>query len=161
FTGKDPSTQSWQHRALDRICENHGEKPVALLQPKHVRKLRDELRDTPAAANHRLKALRALFRWAFEDEKAPHDPTLGVKAIRYLPKGYHSWEVDEVEAYESRHPLGTKARLAFAILLCTTGRREDAVRLGPQHVRDGRIKYRQAKNEDRAPIDMDIPLHPD
>ncbi len=38
-------------------------------------------------------------------------------------------------------------------------RREDAVRLGPQHIRDGRIKYRQAKNnEDRTPI---IPLHPD
>ena len=26
---------------------------------------------------------------------------------------------------------------------------------------DGRIKYRQAKNEYRNPIDMDIPLHPD
>jgi len=33
-------------------------------------------------------------------------------------------------------------------------RREDAVRLGPQHIRGGR---RQAKNEDRTPV---IPLHP-
>ena len=49
----------------------------------------------------------------------------------------------------------------MAILLYTSWRREDAVRLGPQHVRDDRIKYRQAKNEHRNPVDMDIPLHPD
>jgi integrase/recombinase XerD len=69
--------------------------------------------------------------------------------------------LEEVEAFEARHPIGTKARLAMAILLYTSWRREDAVRLGPQYVRDGRIKYRQAKNEHRNPVDMDIPLHPD
>ena len=45
---------------------------------------------------------------------------------------------------------------------CTTAcRREDAVRLGPQHIKGGRIRYRQAKNENRNPIDVDIPVHPD
>jgi integrase/recombinase XerD len=43
----------------------------------------------------------------------------------------------------------------------TGGRREDAVRLGPQHVRNRRIRFRQAKNEHRTPIDIDIPLHPE
>ena len=42
----------------------------------------------------------------------------------------------------------------------TGGRREDAVRLGPQNVRDGRIRFIQAKNEHRAPVEVDIPLHP-
>ena len=161
FERLDASTQSWQRRALDRICEIHADKPVALLQPKHIRKLRDELKSTPGAANNRLKALRALFAWAVEEEEAPHDPTLGVRAIKYLTKGYHSWELEEVEAFEARHPIGTKARLAMAILLYTSWRREDVVRLGPQHIRDGRIKYRQAKNEHRNPVDMDIPLHPE
>lgn len=35
------------------------------------------------------------------------------------------------------------------------------MRLGPQHVRDRGIKYRQAKNEHRNPIDMDILLYVD
>jgi hypothetical protein len=48
-------------------------------------------------------------------------------------------------------------RLAMAILLYTSWRREDAVSLGPQHVRSGRIKYRQAKNEHRNPVDMAWP----
>jgi integrase/recombinase XerD len=161
FGRLDPSTQSWQRRALDRLAQQHGDKPVALMQPKHVRSLRDELKETPGAAKTRLKALRALFRWAVEADEAPHDPTFGVKPINYVSHGFHTWTIEEVEAYERRHPIGTKARLALAILLYTSWRREDAVRLGPQHVRDGRIKYRQAKNEHRNPVDMDIPLHAD
>src|SRR3954470_6810640 len=39
FTGLDVSTQSWQRRALDRICEDHAVKPVAQMLPKHVRQL--------------------------------------------------------------------------------------------------------------------------
>jgi integrase/recombinase XerD len=58
-----------------------------------------------------------------------------VKAIRYATKGHHTWTLEEVEAFEDRHPIGSKARLAMAILLYTTCRREDAVRLGPQHIR--------------------------
>jgi integrase len=51
--------------------------------------------------------------------------------------------------------------LALDLLLYTGCRREDAVRLGPQHVRNGRARFRQAKNEHRNPIDIDIPLHPE
>jgi integrase len=131
------------------------------MQDKHVRKLRDELKNTPGASKSRLKALRAMFQWAVEADEAQHDPTLGVRAISYVTKGHHSWSIEEAEAFELRHPIGTKPRLAFAILLYTSWRREDAVRLGRQHVRDGRIKYTQAKNEHRHPIEMDIPLHPD
>jgi len=29
----------------------------------------------------------------------------------------------------------------------------------PQHVRNGRLQFRQAKNEHRNPIDIDIPVH--
>ena len=31
FTRLDLSTQSWQRRALDRICEQHADKPVAMV----------------------------------------------------------------------------------------------------------------------------------
>src|SRR5215831_14396427 len=161
FKALDPSTQSWRRRALDAVCEHHGHKPVILMQGKHVRMLRDELADRPGAARNRLKALRALFRWATEADEAPQDPTRDVKSIAYATKGHHTWTLEEVEAFEQRHSIGSKARLAMAILLYTTCRREDAVRLGPQHIRNGRIRYRQAKNEHRSPVDCDIPLHSD
>jgi integrase/recombinase XerD len=44
------------------------------------------------------------------------------------------------------------------LLRFTTGRREDAVGFGPQHIRNGRVQFRQAKNEHRNPVDIDIPL---
>lgn len=172
------STQSWQRRSLDEICqtmddkgvETLGVKPVALMQPRHVRKIRDTKSDTPAAANQRLKALRALFNWANEAEETSNNPTIGVKGLKYATSGHYTWTIEDVEQYEERHTVGTKARLAMALLLYTSWRREDAVRLGPQHIvkrklTDGgvqkRIKYRQAKNEHRNPVDMDIPLLPD
>ena len=135
--------------------------PVAMMQPKHVRTLRDELRESPVVANKRLKALRALFAWAVEENEAPHDPTAGVRPLKHVSRGFHSWDLHEIEAYERHHQLGSNSRLAMALLLYTACRREDVVRLGPQHLRDGRLRYRQAKNEHRSPVDLDIPVHPD
>lgn len=114
-----------------------------------------------AAANIRLKALEALFAWACEeqDDLAPHDPTLGVKKLKYVTRGHHTWTLEGIGQYKSRHPLGTRARLAMDLLRFTTGRRENAVRFGPQHIRNGRVQFRQVKNEHRNPVDIDIPLH--
>jgi integrase/recombinase XerD len=163
FKRLDKATQSWRRRALDAMCERHGDKPVARMEARHVRALRDERSDQPGAANTRLKALKAFFAWACEErpEIAPHNPTLGVRKIKYATDGHHSWTAEEIAQYRGRYPLGTKARLALDLLLYTGCRREDAVRLGHQHVRAGRIKFRQAKNEHRNPIDIDIPLHPE
>jgi integrase len=162
FRALDISTQKWRRRSLDEICKRHGNRLVADMRSTHVRKLRNEKAAKPGAARNRLKALRALFRWAVEEELAPHDPTKGVEPIPYTPKPYHTWTIEEVETFEKRHPVGTKARLAMALMLYTACRREDAVRLGPPHVKNGRLQYRQAKNEHRPnPVDIDIPLHPD
>jgi integrase/recombinase XerD len=161
FKALDTSTQSWRRRALDLICQQHGMKPIARMQAKHVRMLRDELSQLPGAARNRLKALRALFRWAIEADEATHDPTRDIKAMPYASTGHHTWTLEEVQSFESCYPIGSKARLAMSLMLYTTCRREDAVRLGPQHMRKGRVQYRQAKNEHRNPIDIDIPLHPD
>jgi len=162
FDALDLSTRSWRRRALDAVCVEHGTKPVALMLPRHVRQLRDALKDSPGAGNQRLKALKALFAWACEDvpDLAPHDPTLDVKKIKYAAKGHHTWNSDEIEQFRATHPIGSKPRLALDLLLYTGGRREDAVRLGPQHVRHGRIQFVQAKNEHRTPVSVDIPVHP-
>jgi len=163
FKRLDKSTQAWRRRALDAICEHHAEKPVARIEPRHIRMLRDERADQPGAANQTLKALKALFAWACEErpEISPQNPTWGVPKIKYATDGHHSWTPEEIAQYRYRHPLGSKPRLSLDLLLYTGGRRGDAVRLGPQHVRNGRVCFRQAKNEHRTPVDIDIPLHPE
>ncbi len=160
YKALDVSTRNWQRRALDEIAQEHGAKPVAMMQARHVRGLRNAKAATPAAANQLVKALRALFTWANEAEETTVNPTIGVKKLKYRSEGHHTWTDEEIRQYYERHLLGTKPRLALDLLRYTTGRREDAPRLGRQHIRDGRIRFRQAKNEHRNPIDIDIPLHP-
>lgn len=161
FRRLDPGTQSWQRRHLDAIAAEHGDKPVARLEPRHIRKWRDAKSDTPAAANTMLKALRSLFSWGEEYEEVDRNPVRGVKNMEYVSAGFHSWTMSEVAQFEQRHPIGGMARLALALLLYTAGRREDAVRLGPQHLKDNRLRYVQAKNENRRPVEMDIPVPAD
>ncbi len=71
FKSLDVSTRAWQRRALDEISEAHGTKRVAMMQARHVRTLRNGKRETPAAANTMLKALKALFKWANENGARP------------------------------------------------------------------------------------------
>jgi integrase len=73
------------------------------------------------------------------------DPTRDVKAIRVRSDGFHSWTDDEIRAFEKRHPIGTRERLAFALFLYTGQRRSDVVRMGRQHISDGLLAVRQQK----------------
>lgn len=165
FRRLDASTQAWRRRSLDEIASEHGHKSLAGMRPKHIRAIREKLADTPAAANHRLKALRALFAWATEAELVQANPAKEVRLIRYHSDGHATWSPTWIAAYRERHALGTKARLALELLLYTTGRREDAVRLGPKHLCETpeglRLRFVQAKNEHRKPVSIDIPVHPD
>ena len=60
--------------------------------------------------------------------------------------------------FEATHPVGSKARLAFALLFYTGQRRSDVVHFGRQHLRDGCINFTQYKNRNRKPILLSIPI---
>ena len=132
------------------------------MKGKHVRAIRNEKIDAglPAAGNQRLKAMRAMFRWGVEEEECETNPTIGVQKHGYQTDGHHQWTDEQMAQYRAFYPLGTKQRVAIDLVSYTSCRREDVVRIGPQHRRNGRLVYRQAKNEHRNPIDLDIPVHP-
>lgn len=154
----DVSTRAWRKRALDLVCSTKGALPVNRMESRHVRQLRNDLEK--GAANQRLKALKALFSWAVEAEEVSANPARDVKLVKYKTEGHHSWTVEEVLRFEKRWALGTKPRLAMVLTYYSACRREDAVRLGPSHLQNGRLRFRQAKNEHRSPVDIDIPADP-
>ena len=45
------------------------------------------------------------------------NPAIGVKKYKGGGDGFHSWTEDEIARFEERHPIGTRARLAFSLLL--------------------------------------------
>jgi integrase len=82
-----------------------------------------------------------MFGWAVEQGLLRFNPAREVRRVRYPTSGFHSWTVDEVWQFEELHPIGTKARLALALLLYLGLRRGDVVRLGRQHQRDGWLRF--------------------
>jgi integrase len=92
-----------------------------------------------------VKALRHIFSWAIENNLATDNPAQTVTFLSSGSGGYHTWTVEEVQAYEKRHPVGTKARLALAPLLYTGVRRSDVVKLGRHLERDGILYFTETK----------------
>jgi integrase len=140
--------------------QEHGDKPF-IMKPKHLRALRDSKADAPEAANALLKAMRQVFKWAVEAEYMDSNPAKEVPYINAGSPGSHSWTIEEVRQYEGRYPVGKRARLALALLLYTTQRRSDVVRLGHKMAHDGWLKFTQVKNAKRKPVSLEIPILPE
>ena len=56
--------------------------------------------------------------------------------------------------------MGTKARLAFALLLYTGQRRSDVIRFGKQHAKRGTLTFTQYKGRNRKPHKLTLPILP-
>lgn len=123
--------------------------------------LRGRKADKPEGANNRVKALRRLFKWSVANEHMQHNPAREVEYFHTGSTGHHTWTAEEVEQFKQRHPLGTKAYLAFALLYHTGARRSDVVRLGRQHMKDGWLRFIAHKNRNRKPVKIEIPVLPE
>jgi integrase len=139
--------------------------PLSKLTSDAIEVLRDRKLAFPEGANNRVKAIRAVFKWAVKKKGldgralAPGNPARDVPYLRSNnPSGYHTWTLDEVRQFEERHPIGTKARLALALLLYTGQRRSDITRIGRQHVRDGKLTFTQFKGRNRKPKRLVLPV---
>lgn len=134
----------------------HGEKIVAKLKREHVKAIIAKLADRPAVANNCLKSIKILMRHAVDAGMRPDDPTLGIKKLRTGSSGFRTWTEAEIETYNTRHPVGSRARSALDLLLYTGQRRADMVRMGRQHFRDGVLTIRQSKTG----TEVELSLHP-
>ena len=116
--------------------------------------------EKPEAANNLVKALRQLYSYATDYDLAERNPARDVSRIHTGSDGFHSWNPEEVRQFEKRHPVGTKARLALALMLYAGLRRSDAVSLGPQHAKAGHLVFTVIKNRNRKPVTLQLPILP-
>lgn len=135
--------------------------PADRMTTKALRILRDRKAATPAAALNRVKALRALFKWALASELVTANPARDLERPRLRSSGHRPWTLEDVAAFEARHPVGSMPRLAFAIMLFTGMRRSDAAQLGRQHIKGGWISKPQHKNRVASPQRIEIPILPE
>jgi integrase len=160
FASKSPGTQRMRRGILERFrLPPNGDRPFALLPPEWIERLLDA--KPPHAARSWLVTLRSLCAFALKRGLLRADPTANVKRRAIKGDGFHTWTDDEIAQFGAYHPIGSKPRLAFALLLHTTQRRSDVVRMGRQHIRethDGPALYVKQR---KTGVELLIPIHPE
>jgi integrase len=157
FLNLKASTQYVRRNILERFRAEHGDKPLRRLERNHVKEIIGAKAATPEAANDLLKALRTFLNFAVDGGMVTANAAAGVKRFKSRSTGFHSWTEEELAAFAARHATGSKARLAFALLLYSAQRRGDVVRMGWQHVRGNLVSVRQEKTGE----ELRVPIHPE
>lgn len=157
FTRTAVATQKTYGGIIDRFVEEHGDKLARSLARQHIKAILGRMSDRKQAANNLLKVLRRMLNLAVDVGMIPTNPAIGMTAYPSKTKGFHTATDDDFALYEAKHPSGTKARMAYALLRYTTVRRGDVVLLGKQHVQNGRLKFCQSKTG----YEVDIPIVPE
>jgi integrase len=150
-------TKRTRKNILRRFANEHGDKRAAMLKREHVTAMFTKMSGKRFAARNWLKTVRALMQFAITDGSLKEDPTAGIKNMSGKTDGFRTWNEDDIAAFEARHLIGTRERLALALLLCTAQRRSDVVRMGRQHIRNGAIEVTQQKTGTK----LAVPIHPD
>jgi integrase len=157
FRGLAESTQGARRNIIENFRRLHGSKPLKGLGRSHIRDIIGAKAETPEAANHLLKVLRIMLSYAVDQGMIAANPASGVKKYMSQGDGHHSWSEAEIAQFEARHPVGSKARLAFVLGLRTGQRKGDVRRMGWQHVTGDDIAVRQQKGG----ASLKIPMHPE
>ncbi|MFM9850160.1 MAG: tyrosine-type recombinase/integrase [Hyphomicrobiaceae bacterium] len=167
FARLDPRTQRVRRSILEHMLAEPavpGEEeifanfPIHRMSGKAIRVLRDRKKDLPGAADNRVQAAKHLFKWAMRHELVTSNPARDVEYVAPATDGHKVWTEADMAKFEQKHPVGTRARLALALLLYTGARRSDVVLLGRQHISDGNLKFTARKNHTHKPMVIDIPV---
>jgi integrase len=154
FLALAPATRKMRRAILEQFRTTYGDRQIVGLQRVHIVNLLGSKK--PFAARNWLKTLRGLMQFLVATEQRPDDPTVGIKLPKARAGEIHSWTETEIAEYEARHLIGTRARLALALLLYTAQRRSDVVVMGRQHIQGGAVIVRQRKTGRM----LEIPIHP-
>jgi integrase len=170
FKTRAAETRRTQRNILENFADEHGDKElyradrngrrIMLLSSEHLQIIVNSKAATPFAQRNFLNTVRVMFQWAKSEGRIPDDPSAGVTREKVKTTGYRTWSETEIARFEAAHAIGSKARLAFALLLYTGQRRGDVVELGPRNVDGELLVIDQGKTEGGEEAHLEIPLHP-
>lgn len=160
FQDMRESTQTVYRGVIERFRATFGDDPMRQFDAARIAKLMNAMRDRPHAAARLRKILKQLLSIARREKLVPDsfDPIKDTRPPRAESEGYHRWTEDELSAFEARHPLGTKPRLAFALLLYGAQRSGDVRNMTHDMIAAGRIELTQSKTRNSVSVPIVEPL---
>jgi integrase len=156
WNGLKHNTRKCRKGIIERFREQHGGKQVATLERHHIEQMMAQI-TLPHQRRRWLITIKLLLASAIPTMRRDN-PAVGIAGVK-IPKtrGYHTWEDHEIAQYRAYWPRGTQERLVMEFALEAVSRRVEVLRLGPQHVRNGRIRIERVKGS----REVDIPLTPE
>lgn len=150
-------TQANYRAILEWLRNNYGPNPVKTLHREHIKMMVERRPKSPTDAKAFLGKVSILLDYAIELGWREDNPTKLIKRPRIKTDGHIAWSDADIAAFERKWPVGTRARLALALLLYTGQRRSDVARMGWGNIHGGTsIEVVQTKTNMR----LLIPLHP-
>lgn len=132
---------------LEKFREEHGDKRLALIHATALRNILEH--KSPASQRHFRRALRGLIKCSIGKGWLQTDPFAVITLAKQKQKGEYRgiipWRPEQCEQFEKFYPLGTRARLAYELLLQAGQSKCDVIRMGRQHIRNGLLSGRRQK----------------
>ena len=97
--------------------EQYGAGKVSDLKHEQVQRIIDKRAATPSAARNLLAVIRVLMDHAIKTKLLTRSPAIGIDRPKIKGKGFRAWKDEHCAQYEATHPLGTRARLAYELLV--------------------------------------------
>ena len=153
FDKLSESSKAQYREQLDRFVIEHGHRYVLDLTADKAEKVIVKIGTTrPGLANKYRAILSAVFRYAVRLRLRADNPFSAEVIDAYKLGSYRSWTDGEMESYRKRWPLGTRERLAYAVLLYTGQRISDAIKLTRSDV--------FSISQKKTGAELQIPKHP-
>ena len=159
FANIEESSQRLYRIALKPVLEAHGHRLVRELPKTAARNIIEAIGATrPGMANVTRAVLSKIMQYAIANDVRTDNPFAGLG--RYRLGTHHTWTDAELAQYERHWKLGTRERLAYALLLYTMQRGGDVARMTRGDIVDGCIRVSQDKARKGTINELMIPIHP-
>jgi integrase len=148
------SSRKIYRSVLEPLVVQHGHRAVNMMTTEAVARIIERIgSDKPAMANLTRAVLRRLMKFAVKSKMIAANPVVGIDP--YKTGEHHTWTDVELRQYEKHWPLGTRERLAYAMLLYTAQRVGDVATRTRSHIQNNEIYVVQEKTG----VELWIPIH--
>jgi integrase len=156
FTDRKPSTRQLYKYALDPIAKEHGHRSITTMTAEHAETIVNRIGEkAPGMGNLSRACLRLVFKFAVKKKRRPDNPLLGLEAFKVGE--HHTWTDAELKKFETKWRLGTRQRLAYALLLYTGQRVGDVATMRLADISADGIHVVQQKTG----AELWVPIHPE
>jgi integrase len=155
FREVSPSSRRTYRHVLEPLAREHGHRDIKLTRQQAEKLIADIGERRPAMGNLTKSVLRQVFEFAVRQGLRDDNPFIGIRPFK--AGSHHSWNEAELKKFEDRWPLGTRERLAYALLLHTAQRVGDVSKMRRQDIANGELYILQQKTG----IELYLPVLPE